>query len=186
MKTPSPVRRKAGTLLAGGFSLPREKGEIVQRGTMASPDDLAAGILRKLEEAAIERHVEESRSFLKEYAAYAKIDSIDASSKELRNRRAALPEDHPLMPEIDAGMAQLAAKRAFIAKDLASPQPSRKDLMNAVRACGATRKDLANVAWPIHPKQALERLKMWTRGARYPDGSDGDIAVRTAMRSFLK
>jgi hypothetical protein len=145
------------------------------------------GLWRKLDEAVIERDLEQSRLFLKKYAAYAKKDSIEASLNELRNRRAGLPADHPLMPEIDAAVAQLAAQLAFVAKDIASPQPSRKDLMDAVKACGATRKHLANVAWPdIHPKQALERLKMWTRGARYPDGSDGDIAVRTAMRSFLK
>ena len=153
---------------------------------MASPDDPAGGLRRKLEAAVIERDLEESRSFLKKYAAHAKKDSIEASLNDLRNRRSGLPADHPLMPEIDAVVAQLAAKIAFITKDIASPQPSRKDLMDAVKACGATRKQLAIAAWPnVHPDQAIERMKMWTRGARYLDGSDGDIAVRTAMRSFL-
>jgi hypothetical protein len=154
---------------------------------MEVPGDRERDLRRKLEEAVIERDLEESRSFLKKYVAHAKKDSIEASLNELRNRRVSLPADHPLIPEIDVGVVQLAAKLAFIAKDIASPQPSRRDLMDAVKACGVTRKHLAITAWPdVHPDQAIERLKMWTRGARYPHGSDGDTAVRTAMRSFLK
>jgi hypothetical protein len=62
--------------------------------------------------------------------------------------------------------------------------PTRKELWGKAKAKGATRKGIGSDAFP-HRKHPEDCFRKWLTGAAYPDGSEGDKAVRNALSTFL-
>jgi hypothetical protein len=142
---------------------------------MDPPKDPAGELRRKLDAFHLAEYLEAMHSQVRTPNASAKRAMLEDTLKNLRHGLVGLPARHPLTREIRTEISRLAAEL----------EPSRRKLLSALSDRGITHRQVAVMAWPgVHPDKAAARLKAWASYKSYPDGSPGDIAIRTAIAAF--